>query len=168
MYAAIPYLPVYKPVMVRVKRMVGVSTYTVIRNSVGGMWFAAKVGLYGGAEAAAYASQIMLVSEEAVHVSISGMDAVLHDARSVDFNIVKANRQNGNMLLKCVPTNNYRYPLTGVGLIRWTNSNIEYTKLSEVLQREFQDDGVTVINASYDFDKKDLYLDLDTTFVDLE
>ena len=31
-----------------------------------------------------------------------------------------------------------------------------------------EDDGVTVMDASYDFNTKDLYLDLDTTFVDLE
>ena len=169
MYITIPYTPKYKEIMIRIKRMIGATSYTYLQNPVDGSdWFVAKVGMYGTELQNAYASQLLLVSEGSLHVRVDGGAVVLYDAEELDFNIVKANRQNGHMLLKCVPTNNYRYPVTGVGLIRWTNSNIEYTKLSEILQREFQDDGVTVMDASYDFDTKDLYLDLDTTFVDLE
>lgn len=169
MYITVPYTPIYKEFMVRIKRMIGATSFTYLQNPVDGSdWFLAKVGMYGMEVQNAYASQLMLVSEGSLHVRVDGGTVVLYDAEELDFNIIKANRQNGNMLLKCVPTNNYRYPVTGVGLIRWTNSNIEYTRLSEILQREFQDDGVTVMDASYDFDTKDLYLDLDTTFVDLE
>lgn len=165
----IPYTPKYKEFMIRIKRMIGVSTYAYLQNPTDGSdWFVAKVRLYGGPVSNAWASQLILVSEDSFHVRIDGGTVVLYDAKSIDFNIVKANKQNGQMLLDCVPTNNYRYPVTGVGLIRWTNSNIEQTRLSDILQREFQDDGVTVNNASYDFDTKDLYLDLDTTFVDAE
>lgn len=169
MYVTVPYTPKYKEIMVRIKRMIGATSFTYLQNPVDGSdWFVAKVGMYGTELQNAYASQLILVSESSLHVRVDDGFVVLYDAEELDFNIVKANRQNGNMLLKCVPTNNYRYPVTGVGLIRWTNSNIEYTRLSEILQREFQDDGVTVMDASYDFDTRDLYLDLDTTFVDLE
>lgn len=169
MYVTVPYTPKYKEFMIRVKRMIGATSFTYLQNPVDGSdWFVAKVGMFGAELQNAYASQLILVSEGSLHVRVDGGTVVLYDAEELDFNIVKANRQNGNMLLKCVPTNNYRYPVTGVGLIRWTNSNIEYTRLSEILQREFQDDGVTVMDASYDFDTRDLYLDLDTTFVDLE
>ena len=169
MYVTIPYTPKYKEFMVRVKRMIGSTSFVYLQNPIDGSdWFTAKVGMYGRSAENAFASQLMLISEKSLHVMVDGGNAMLYDADELDFNIVKANKQNGNMLLKCVPTNNYRYPVTGVGLVRWTNSNIEYTSLSEILQREFQDDGVTVMDASYDFNTKDLYLDLDTTFVDLE
>ena len=169
MYVTIPYTPKYKEFMVRIKRMIGVTSFVYLQNPVDGSdWFTAKVGMYGKAPQNALASQLMLISEGSLHVMVDGGNVMLYNSDELDFNIIKANRQNGNMLLKCVPTNNYRYPVTGVGLIRWTNSNIEYTNLSEVLQREFQDDGVTVKDASYDLESKDLYLDLDTTFVDLE
>lgn len=166
MCVAIPYTPEYKKFNVRVR--IGDSDFYLTNQSEGGYWFSGKVAMYGGELTDAYASQLMLVSEGAFLVRLSGGDAMLYDADDLDFHIVKANMQNGKMLLACVPTNNYRYPVTGVGLIRWTNSNIEYTNLTEILQREFQADGVTVMNASYDYDTKDLYLDLDTTFVDLE
>lgn len=169
MYVEIPYTPICKEFMVRIKRMISQSSFVYLQNPVDGTdWFTAKVALYGKQAENAYASKLMLISENFIHVMIDGCNAMLYSADELDFNIIKANKQNGEMLLKCVPTNNYRYPVTGVGLIRWTNSNIEYTRLSEILQREFKDDGVTVMNASYDFEKKDLYLDLDTTFVDLE
>jgi len=169
MYVTIPYTPKYKEVMLRIRRMIGPTSYTYLQNPIDGSeWFTVKAGMFGRPIENVFACQLMLVSEGSLHLMIEGGNVVLYDAEELDFNIVKANKQNGNMLLKCVPTNNYRYPVTGVGLVRWTNSNIEYTRLSEILQREFQDDGVTVMDASYDFDTKDLYLDLDTTFVDLE
>lgn len=163
---AIPYTPEYKKFKVRIRT--GESESYLDNQTDGSYWFTAKVGLYGGEAADAYASQLMLVSEGALFVRLTDGYAMLYDADDLDFHIAKANTQNGKMLLACVPTNNYRYPVTGVGLVRWTNSNIEYTNLTEILQREFVADGVTVMNASYDYNTKDLYLDLDTTFVDSE
>lgn len=169
MYVAIPYTPKYKEFMVRVKRMIGQTSYVYLQNPIDGSdWFTAKASVFGRHTENVYASQLMLISENSLHLIVDGGSVMIYDADELDFNIIKANKQNGDMLLKCVPTNNYRYPVTGVGLVRWTNSNIEYTRLSEILQREFKDDGVTVMDASYDFTTKDLYLDLDTTFVDLE
>jgi hypothetical protein len=64
------------------------------------------------------------------------------------------------MLLACVPTNNYRYPISGVGLIRWTNGNMSKVSLADRIMSEFNDDGVIVKNASYDYDTKQMSLDL--------
>ena len=134
----------------------------------GSVWFVVKVGMYGGEKENAWVSKLITISEDKFYFRINSGTAEIYNGAETDFTIGKANKQNGNMLLECVPTNNYRYPVTGVGLVRWTNSNIEYTRLSEILQREFTDDGVTVLDASYDFDTKDLYLNLDTSFVDRE
>ena len=83
----------------------------------------------------------------------------VYSAMESDLNIVKANRQNSNMLLACVPTNNYRYPISGVGLIRWMNGNMDYTALADTIKSEFTDDGVVVNSASFDYDTHQLSLD---------
>lgn len=163
-YTRIPYTPVCKEFMVRFKTANGY----IVNPVDGSVWFVVKVGMYGGKKENAWVSKLITISEDKFYFRINSGTAEIYNGAETDFTIGKANKQNGNMLLECVPTNNYRYPVTGVGLVRWTNSNIEYTRLSEILQREFQDDGVTVLDASYDFDTKDLYLNLDTSFVDRE
>lgn len=168
-YTIMPYTPKHKEFMVRFKRMIGSTSYTFLQNPVDGSdWFVVKTGKYGSSMQNAFASEMIVISEEALYFRINNDIIEAYNGDNIDFKIVNANNQNGNMLLACSPTNNYRYPLTGVGLIRWNNSNIEYTNLTEVLQREFQNDGVNVFNAKYDFDSKDLHLELDTSNVDRE
>lgn len=165
----IPYTPVYKEFYIRIRRVNTQDTYSYIQNSIDGSeWFLARTGLYGGDMKNAYASELLLVSENYFYLKINKGFADIYSGNQSDFNIIPANRQNANLLLKCLPTNNYRYPLTGVGLIRWTNSNINHTKLSDVLKKEFESDGVYVKNASFDMESKDLQLELDTSNVDKE
>lgn len=166
-YITIPYTPKYKEFYIRIKRIFGNGIESFIQNPVDGSeWFLVRSGLYGGAMKNAYASQLLMISEDRFYLKLNRNYADLYSGNESDVNIVSANRQNTNLLLKCLPTNNYRYPLTGVGLIRWTNSNINHTQLSYVLQREFEADGVYVKNASFDLESNDLHLDLDTTNVD--
>lgn len=163
----LPYTPKYKEFFVRIKRSFGGQDYLYVQNPVDGSeWFLARCGLYGGQKAPIFASQLSLISKSKYYIYLNGAYADLYSGVSKDFNVVGANRQNANLMLKCAPTNNYRYPLTGVGLIRWVNSNIQNTNLSEVLTREFEADGVGIKNATFDFETKDLHLDLDTSRVD--
>lgn len=166
-YTTIPYTPIYQEFYVRLKREYADGSYTYIQNPVNGSdWFLVQAAKYGGPFANIYASELITISEDSFYIKMNRGTVELYSSAESDVNIVKANRQNANLLLKCIPTNCYRYPLTGVGLIRWTQSNIDHTTLASVLQREFEEDGVKVNNASYDFDTNDLYLDLDTTNVD--
>lgn len=166
-YTTIPYTPIYQEFYVRIKREFADGSYTYLYNPVDGTeWFLAQAAKYGGTFQNIYASELLTISESSYYIKFNKGIAELYSSATSDFNIVKANRQNANLLLKCIPTNCYRYPLTGVGLIRWTQSNIDHTTLASVLQREFEEDGVKVNNASYDFETNDLYLDLDTTNVD--
>ncbi len=168
-FTTIPYMPVYKEFYIRIKRMYENGAFTYLQNPVdGSTWFLVQVGKYGSQLRNAYASELITISEDSFYFKFNKGIVELYSSAESDLNIIKANRQNANMLLKCIPTNNYRYPLTGVGLIRWTQSNIDHTELSSVLQREFNDDGVKVRNASYDFETSDLHLDLDTSNVDNE
>lgn len=166
-YLTIPYTPIYQEFYVRIKREYEDGSYTFLYNPVDGSeWFLVKAAKYGGQFVNVYASELITISESSFHIRLNKGVAEIYSSAESDVNIIKANRQNANMMLKCIPTNCYRYPLTGVGLIRWSQSNIDHTELAEVLKREFEEDGVKVNNASYDFDTSDLYLDLDTSNVD--
>lgn len=157
LYATIPYTPIYKEFMVRIKRSYDNGTYEYLPNPIdGSFWFLVKVGLYGKKKENAYASQLLEISESDFYIQFDGGVVNLYAASESDVNIVKADRQNSNMLLSCVPTNNYRYPITGVGLIRWTNGNVGYGKLADRIKSEFADDGMTVNDASFDYETKQL------------
>ena len=145
-YFTVPYTPIFKEVFIRIKR-----NESFLQNPTdGGEWFRVQTCLYGGEIRNVYASQLGLISENRFYLRLEKDIAYLYSGDKSDMNIIPANRQNSNLLLKCIPTNHYRYPLTGVGLIRWMNSNIEYTQLATVLQKEFEADGVSVRNASFD------------------
>lgn len=159
-YVSIPYTPKYKEFMVRVKRLYDNGSYEFIQNpSDGSEWFLVKVAQYGGNTKNAIASQLLTISESDFYFQFDGGVANLYSALESDLHIVKADRQNSNMLLACVPTNNYRYPLSGVGLVRWTNGNMDYTHLAERIESEFSDDGMSVNSASFDYDTKQLSID---------
>ena len=163
----IPYTGKYKEFYVRIKRVYSSDNYAYMQNPVDGSeWFLVKTSLYGGVPANAFASQLRIISDNAFLLMLEGGTALLYSASQSDLNIVKANRQNANMMLACVPTNNYRYPVTGVGMIRWQQSNMVGNDLSTVLQQEFSDDGTPVITAGYDFNTHKLNLKLETTNVD--
>lgn len=162
-FVFIPYTPKYKEFKVRVKRLYENGSYEYIQNPVDGTdWFLAKVSKYGKNDSNAFASQLIEISDDDFYISFDSGVVRLYSALQSDLNIIKADRQNSNMLLACVPTNNYRYPLTGVGLVRWTNGNMDYTKLADRIESEFSDDGMVVNNASFDYDTKQLSIDAST------
>jgi hypothetical protein len=162
LFVTIPYTPIYKEFHIRIKRVYDGGACLYLMNQVDGSeWFLVKAGLYGGKVANIRASELCMVSELAFHIQFEKGMARLFSATQSDVNIIKADRQNSNMMLKCVPTNNYRYPLTGVGLIRWMKSNINHTRLAETLRREFANDGIGIKSASFDFDTNNLNLELD-------
>lgn len=165
----IPYTPSYKDFYIRIKKQIGNGSYSYILNPAdNSQWFVAQAGLYGQEKTNIKASQLIEVSEGTYHIVVNNGVAEIYNSEHMDFAIVNANMQNKNMMLLCVPGNNYRYPLTGVGLVRYLNSNIATTNLSQVLQREFENDGVQVLEASYNQELNFLDLQLDTTKVDNE
>lgn len=161
----VSYIPKYKKMKIAVKFVNDESSFYFLQNpSSGDQWFS----LYSNQQEV-YASQLICFSktnEVLFRFDLSKGSCNIYDANSYDLPIIKANKQNADMLLKCNPTNNYRYPLTGVGLTNWIYSNMDQYEFSKRLSDEFEDDGVSVINASYDFETNDLILDLDTTNVD--
>ena len=166
-YVNIPYTPIYQEFCVRIKREYADGSYTYVYNPTNNSeWYIVQAAMHGGALANVYASELIVLSDGPYFIRFNeGLIEIYAESES-DVSIVKANRQNANLMLKCIPTNNYRYPTTGVGLIRWMHSRMNNASLADILMREFEADGVKVNDASYDFETNDLYLDLDTTNTD--
>lgn len=166
-YLTIPYTPVNKEIRLRIKRVYSSANVQYIRNPVDGSdWFVVSTYLYGQSKVNLCASELIRVSEDVFYLRFDDGELLLYSGGEVDLNIVGANTQNRNLLLKCVPGNNLRYPLTGVGLVRWINGNATISELANILKSQFAEDGTPVRNARYDFDSGSLYMDIDTSNVD--
>lgn len=167
---SIPYTPKYQEFMVRVRRVYDNERYVYLQNQKDGSeWFAVKSKLYGNGDFEnVMVSQLVQIADEDYFGMINEGHLELYAASQSDFNIVDANRQNANCMLACVPSNNYRYPLMGVGLVRWMHSgHIGSGDLARRLQSEFSADGVTVDNATYDYETQSITgLELNCTNTD--
>lgn len=157
----IPYTPRYKEFMLRVRRVNEDGSFVYVTNDVdGSQWFLVKSQVHGATLRNVFASELPSISENGFFVILKDGIAQLYASSQSDFNIIKAGQQNANCLLACFPGGNYRYPLTGVGLARWINSNnVTSTSLTKVLQDEFGADGVTIRNAAYNYETKQMELD---------
>jgi hypothetical protein len=113
-----------------------------------------------------YASQLIMVSQDYYLIQINKGVAYLWSNAISDMVNINANIQNRNLLLQCVPSNNYRYPTSGVGLIKYLHANLSHSGLAEKLQTEFKDDKVEIINAAFNSYSGDLELDLDFSEAD--
>lgn len=165
-YFTIPYTPKYKEFMIRIRRVYDNGNTEYVKNlSDGTDWFVVQVGMYGQAKQNAFASQLITISESFFFGKIESSCIGLYSFKQSDFNIIAADRQNANLMLACNPSNNYRYPVSGVGLVRWINAvNINKGNLAEIMQREFLEDGVIVKEASYNYELQEIdHLELDTS-----
>lgn len=158
LYICIPYMPAYKPVMLQIKNSLG----AIVANSRSTYpeWFE----VYSKNDEQRWnrvnASELINISESRFFIEIKNNAAQLYSGVMFDFVIKDANIQNRDLLLQCVPGNSYRYPLNGVGLSRWVNSNLSKSDLADVLVAEFTEDGTPVKNAYYDQESAKLSLDL--------
>lgn len=168
-YVTIPYTPINKEIRLRIKREYGNEFDTYIKNPIDGTeWFTVQTSLYGKGQRNVFAPELIAISEDRFYLMFDGGIIRLFSGNKSDLNIIKANTQNKNLLLACIPGNNYRYPLLGVGLVRWTNSSIDVSTLAVVLQKEFANDGTPVRSAEYNHELRHLNLILDTTTVDAD
>lgn len=165
---SIPYTPIYKPIAIRIVQEVEDGSPQTMINPVDlTEWFHVSIKLYNNqTPKKIYASQLLMVSTSDYLIQIVNGDAWIWSCQSSDFVNANANFQNRNLLLQCVPSNSYRYPVTGVGLVRYLNSNLNQSDLADRLQSEFKADKVTVKNAAFNSYSGDLELDLDFTEAD--
>ena len=134
------------------------SSEHVTNPANGSTWFLAKRRL-NGALANAFASELLSLSDEVYHISFDGADVKV-SGLELDVNVVDVERQNANLLLKCHPGNNYRYPTSGVGLERWINGGTRKSDMADIIKTEFEADGVSVNEAADDPESQSLQLSL--------
>lgn len=166
-YVRIPYHPVYKFVMLGFKRMQDNGSYAYLKNPVNGSdWFPTLAETHGRFARAVYAPDLMLIADKDYYVRFVRDGVVVYSAATVDVNIVNSGNQNSNMLLSCVPGNNYRYPVSGVGLVRWINGPATTEGMARTINDEFAEDGVAVTSASFNNVTKKLQLISNASKVD--
>lgn len=165
----IPYTPIYKPFKVRVIRTFDANTSMAVMNPVNGSeWFVVRTKLWNQQNEQLCASQLVMVNQDAYIVQLDNTDGIgyIWSAKSVDAVNISANIQNRNLLLQCIPSNCYRFPTSGVGLVRFLHSNLSQTTLAKTLQDEFKADKVTVKGAAFNSFTGDIELDLDFSEAD--
>lgn len=150
-YARVPYIPAYIPISVRFLRLTG-STYSIIR-----VFATESFQLYsykGGDRELVYGSKLIginingLVRLRCVSAS-DGCDVFSCDT---DFEYGNADKQSVELMMKCSPGKNYRYPVSGIGAQRFIGSIIDRTSAANDMIRELEDDGQSVRDAYYDSD----------------
>ncbi len=161
-HVEIPYTPKYKEFYIRVRRVFEDGSFQYVYNDIDATpWFLATSSVHGGKVGNVFASTLPIISEKSFYVKLKNGIAYLYASTQSDLNVKEASRQNANCLLACFPGNNYKHPLTGVGLVRWVNSNnVSTSDLATVLQEQFNSDGVYVRNATYHYDTQQLELDI--------
>lgn len=163
----IPYTPIYKPIKIRIIRDFGGGNVRVVINPTNNSeWFEVYTKLFGAQDKVLYASQLIMVNQDNYLLQLNEGNAYLWSGIMSDMVNINANIQNRNLLLQCIPSNNYRYPTSGVGLIKYLHANLSHSGLAEKLQTEFKDDKVEIINAAFNSYSGDLELDLDFSEAD--
>lgn len=165
----IPYTPIYKPFKVRIMRQFDANNSMAVINPVNGSeWFEVHTKLWNQQNTQLCASQLIVVSQDTYIVQLDNTNGVgyIWSANNTDAVNVAANIQNRNLLLQCIPSNSYRYPTSGVGLVRFLHANLSQTILANILQDEFKADKVTVKGAAFDSYTGDIELDLDFSEAD--
>ena len=165
----IPYTPIYKPFKVRIMRQFDANNSMAVINPVNGSeWFEVHTKLWNQQNMQLCASKLILVIHDTYLFQIDntiGFAYILSN-KNTDAVNVAANIQNRNLLLQCIPSNSYRYPTSGVGLVRFLHANLSQTTLANILQDEFKADKVTVKGAAFDSYTGDIELDLDFSEAD--
>lgn len=165
----IPYTPIYKPFKVRIMRQFDANNSMAVINPVNGSeWFEVHTKLWNQQNTQLCASQLIVISQDTYIVQLDNTNGVAYiwSANNTDAVNVAANIQNRNLLLQCIPSNSYRYPTSGVGLVRFLHANLSQTTLANILQDEFKADKVTVKGAAFDSYTGDIELDLDFSEAD--
>lgn len=84
--------------------------------------------------------------------------AYIYSSKKTDLNINYSDDQASQLLSICMPGKSYRYPTTGVGIIKYLNAVIDHTDLHTVLETQFSGDNKTILSA--DFDSETCNLDV--------
>lgn len=76
--------------------------------------------------------------------------AYIYSSKVTDLHINYSDDQASQLLSLCAPGNSYRYPTTGVGIIKYLNAVIAHTDLQKVLETQFNGDNKPIQSADFD------------------
>lgn len=85
--------------------------------------------------------------------------AYLCDFNEYDFTLCESLEQNKVFLLMCNPGNLYQYPTTGVGILKYLNSNVGSSGLGNKIKEQFNMDDMYVEKANIDQEKGIITID---------
>lgn len=161
-YTKIPYLPVYKELLIRfsIQNNNGSIEYLINRTN-NKVWFPIYIEDETEPKKSIKLSEFRLLNEEG-HFNLIFDDGALliYSGNETDFIIKAALPQNEVFLLKAFAGNLYQHPTTGVGLIEFLHGNFENTGLAMKLQQEFNNDKMVVIDAYMDSNTGELILNV--------
>ena len=151
-HVRIPYTPLYKELLVRLRLDNGTGHPEYVVNPTdNSVWFPVLAQDSEGAMRAIRLSEYETVNNEGLYQLVLREGyLILFSGHSTDLEIGVSKYQNEVFLLKAVPGNLYQYPTTGVGLIDFLHGNFENNNLAAKLQSEFRDDNMVIINAYMD------------------
>lgn len=160
-YVQIPYMPLYKELLVRLRLDNGTGHPEYVVNSADNTaWFPVYLQDSEGTMRAVRLSEYETVNEEGrYHLVLRDGCLFLYSGDDTDLEIGAAKYQNEVFLLKAFPGNLYQYPTTGVGLIDFLHGNFENNNLAARLQAEFKGDNMVIINAYMDSATGELLLE---------
>lgn len=78
--------------------------------------------------------------------------AYIYSSKISDLGIDFSDDQASQLLSICAPGKSYRYPTTGVGIIKYLNAVIDHTDLQTALETQFTGDNKTILSADFDSD----------------
>lgn len=151
-HVQIPYTPLYKELLVRLRLDNGTGHPEYFINSTDNtIWFPVYLQDSEGAMQAVRLSEYETVNEEGrYHLVLWDGCLLLYSGNETDLEIGASKYQNEVFLLKAFPGNLYQHPTTGVGLIDFLHGNFENNNLAARLQAEFKGDNMVIINAYMD------------------
>lgn len=163
LHVYIPYEPVYKKLVVRLRKDGGTENPEYVLNpSDNRNWFPVYVEKAEGGYTAVRLSELPEYNAEGYfNLLLRDGYLALYSGAETDFQIRASKVQNEMFLLKAAAGNLYQYPSTGVGLIDYLHSSLENNGLAAKLQSEFTDDKMIIKNAYMDSATGELLLEVE-------
>jgi hypothetical protein len=123
--------------------------YVICYPAGGGASVPADASLYGASKTRVktWETRIINVLGDCLLIAKSGRAHI--GAAITDLELRNVDNQDAYLLLKSEPGAMLRYPLSGVGIIKWTNSPGNANELYDAIRREMQNDGLTIQNMFY-------------------
>lgn len=75
---------------------------------------------------------------------------IIYSAKETDFTIGNSDNQVAQLLSLCAPGKYYRYPTTGIDITKYINTAVVNTDLAKTVTEQFDADGMSVQEMSFD------------------